>query len=185
MSYLKITPRGANLKIYAFLPVFLFVFMGILLSVPGLRALEDNDNSLVTLDFPRSKGVDHVGLTIKDLEQTKTFFIDVLGFEKLGEDKEYPAVFLTDKTTIITLWQVQDDAEVVEFDRKHHIGLHHLAFKLDNLKELNVMYERLKDWPGVEIEFAPEMLGGGPTQHMMFYEPGGVRLEFIVRLPKQ
>lgn len=157
--------------------------MGYMFSVPGPQALEDNDNSLVTPDIPSSKGVDHVGLTVKDIEQTKTFFIDGLGFKKLGEDADYPAVFLTDGTTTITLWQVQDDAQVVEFDRKHHIGLHHIAFKLENLKELNAMYGRLKDWPGVKIEFAPELLGDGPTQHMMFYEPGGVRLEYIVRLP--
>ena len=29
------------------------------------------------------------------------------------------------------------------------------------------------------IGFAPEPLGDGPTQHMMCYIPGGIRMEFI------
>lgn len=169
---------------YILILSLLFVSVGYFATVSELIALEDKAK-LTTPELPQSKGVDHVGLTVQDLDQTQAFFIEALGFKKLGEDSVYPAVFLTDETTIVTLWQVQDDSEIVEFDRKYHIGLHHLAFKLNNLEELNAMYERLKGWPGVKIEFAPELLGNGPTQHMMFYEPGGIRLEFIVRLPQQ
>ena len=33
-------------------------------------------------------------------------------------------------------------------------------------------------WPGVVIEFAPELSGAGPKWHSMIREPGGCRLEF-------
>ena len=31
----------------------------------------------------------------------------------------------------------------------------------------------------IEIEFMPELVGAGPRKHMMCYEPGGIRVEFI------
>jgi lactoylglutathione lyase len=33
----------------------------------------------------------------------------------------------------------------------------------------------------ITIEFAPEKIGKGPTQHMMIREPSGNRIEFIAR----
>ena len=44
-------------------------------------------------------------------------------------------------------------------------------------------FSRVKDinyqYPDVAIEFAPEPLNGGPTQHLMCNIPGGIRVEFI------
>jgi len=44
---------------------------------------------------------------------------------------------------------------------------------------LKSLHQTLTTTEGVEIEFAPEPLGGGPTHHMMFYIPGGIRMELI------
>lgn len=129
-----------------------------------------------------TSGVDHVGLAVRDLAITQAFFVEAMGFKVLGEDANYPSAFLTDGVTIVTLWQVLEPSSAVAFSRRQNIGLHHLAFRLDSLDELDAMYDRVKEWPGVEIEFAPELLNGGPSKHMMFTEPGGVRLEFIVRV---
>ena len=79
---------------------------------------------------------------------------------------------------MVTLWQADEGA--IEFDRKKNIGLHHLAFKLRSFEDLDAMHKKIEDWPGVEIEFSPENVGEGPAKHMIFYEPGGIRLEFIV-----
>ncbi len=57
------------------------------------------------------------------------------------------------------------------------IGLHHLALRVENVEKLQSFYQTLSNTAGVEIEFAPEPLGGGPTQHMMFSIPGGIRME--------
>jgi len=42
------------------------------------------------------------------------------------------------------------------------------------------LHERLAARSDTEIEFAPEPLGQGPTQHMMTRIPGGICVEFIV-----
>ncbi|MES0404391.1 MAG: VOC family protein, partial [Hyphomicrobium sp.] len=49
-----------------------------------------------------TRGAHHIGLTVPDLAKTRAFFIDTLGFDQVGEVADYPAVFLTDGTTMIT-----------------------------------------------------------------------------------
>ena len=126
-----------------------------------------------------TRGAHHVGLTVPDLPRTRAFFTDTLGFAQVGEVPDYPAVFLSDGATMITLWQAADPQTAVPFDRKNVIGLHHLALKVDSADALNDLHDRLKASDGVAVEFAPEGLGGGPARHMMCAIPGGIRVEFI------
>lgn len=127
---------------------------------------------------PVTQGVHHIGLTVPDLPKTRNFFVDTLGFDQVGEVPDYPAVFLNDGTTMLTLWQAVDPESAVPFDRKRNIGLHHFALKVDP-SALPALHETLTAHPDVEVEFAPEQLGNMPVQHMMCYIPGGVRMEFI------
>ena len=126
-----------------------------------------------------TRGVHHFGLTVPDLAATRSFFIDVLGFEQVGERPDYPAVFVSDGTVMITLWQAADPASAVAFDRKNVIGLHHLALLVPDQQSLDDLYKRLAATDSVDIEFAPEALRDGPVRHMMCAIPGGVRVEFI------
>jgi catechol 2,3-dioxygenase-like lactoylglutathione lyase family enzyme len=130
-------------------------------------------------DTAITHGLHHLGLTVPDLAATKAFFVDTLGFRQVGEKPDYPAVFLSDGTTMITLWQAAAPASATPFDRKANIGLHHFAMRVDNAAALDALHTKLKATAGVDIEFAPEPLGGGPTRHMMCYIPGGIRMEFI------
>lgn len=130
-------------------------------------------------DTAVTQGAHHVGLTVPDLAATRTFFLDVLGFSQVGEVADYPAVFLSDGTTMITLWQAEDPSAAVAFDRKNVIGLHHLAFKVADADALTALHHKLGAEADVAVEFAPEPLGGGATRHMMCAIPGGIRVEFI------
>ena len=126
-----------------------------------------------------TQGAHHIGLTVPDLAKTRAFFIDTLGYSQVGEKPDYPAVFLSDGTTMITLWQAADPTTAVPFDRKNVIGLHHFALTVANAGVLGALHGKLSTTEGVEVEFAPEALGGGATQHMMCFIPGGIRVEFI------
>ncbi len=125
-------------------------------------------------------GAHHVGLTVRDLEECTRFFVDDLGYEKVGEVPDYPAAFVTDGKLMIALWQAADPDNAVAFDRKNVIGLHHLALAVENETVLDGLYDRLKDVENVKVEFAPEPLSGMPARHMMCSIPGGgIRVEFI------
>ena len=126
-----------------------------------------------------TQGVHHIGLTVPDLARTRRFFTETLGLSQIGEVPDYPAVFLTDGDIMITLWQAADPEKVVSFDRKNVIGLHHLALRVDGQAALDALHETLLTEQDVQIEFAPQALGAGPTRHMMCYIPGGIRVEFI------
>ncbi len=130
-------------------------------------------------DIAVTRGAHHIGLTVPDLARTRAFFLDTLGFAQVGEVPNYPAVFLTDGTTMITLWQAANPDTAVPFDRKNVIGLHHFAMQIEDGDSLDALHQKLTTTEGVEIEFAPEPLGGGPAKHMMCAIPGGIRVEFI------
>ncbi len=125
-----------------------------------------------------TSGVDHVGLTVPDLAATRAFFTDCLGWTLLGENPAYPAAFVTDGVTRVTLWQVKAPENHVSFDRHRNVGLHHLAFRVADLATLLAIHGRVTKWSGAGVEFAPERNGAGPKIHCMIREPGGNRIEF-------
>lgn len=126
-----------------------------------------------------TEGAHHIGLTVPDLDDTRAFFIDSLGFSQVGEVPDYPAAFLSDGTTMITLWQAENPETSTKFDRKNVIGLHHFALKVKDAATLDRLHGQLGSVDGVDIEFAPEPLGDGPAKHMMLAIPGGIRMELI------
>ena len=126
-----------------------------------------------------TQGIHHLGLTVPDVEATSAFFIDTLGFEKVGEKPHYPAIFVSDGTVMITIWQVADANAATSFDRKNVIGLHHLALRVATQEQLDALHARLAQTEGVKVEFQPEPLNEGPVRHMMCTIPGGIRVEFI------
>ena len=127
----------------------------------------------------KTQGLNHLGLSVKNLDQSLAFFTDCLGWEESGRDDSYPRSAVSDGSIRLTLWQVDHDLAVNEFHFRQNVGLHHFALEVATEAELNQIAESVAAWPGVEVEFMPELLGPGPRKHMIFYEPGGIRIEFI------
>lgn len=127
----------------------------------------------------KTQGAHHIGLTVPDVQKVRDFFVNTLGFEQVAEKPDYPAMFVSDGTTMITLWQAVNPGSATRFDRKSVIGLHHFALKVDGAAALDAFHDKLKAADDVVIEFAPESIGGGATRHMMFAIPGGIRMELI------
>ena len=127
----------------------------------------------------KTSGAHHVGLTVPDLESARRFFLDGLGFEQVGEVPDYPAVFVSDGAIMITLWQAEDPASAVPFDRRANIGLHHLALRVGDASDLERLSAELRTRDDLDIEFEPEGLGNSGIKHMMCRIPGNIRLELI------
>lgn len=124
-------------------------------------------------------GINHLGLAVNSLDESRRFFVELLGWEESGYDGSYPRTAVSDGSVRLTLWQVDKSDKPVAFDRKANIGLHHLALEVQSEQILNELYQKAIDFSGVKIEFAPELVGAGPRKHMMCNEPGGIRVEFI------
>lgn len=127
---------------------------------------------------PQTIGLNHLGLTVRNLDETTAFFRDVLGWEVTATDPDYPRTTVTDGAVRLTLWQVQVDTPA-PFDRKSRLGLHHLALEVADEDTLNALAKTLAQTENVQIEFLPEFMGTGPRKHMMFAEPGGLRIELL------
>jgi len=126
---------------------------------------------------PITKGVHHIGLTVSKLEDSASFFVNILGWSEVRRDSNYPAIFVTDGVLMITLWGAKTNNPKY-FDRKENIGLHHLALSVETFENLDAIHDKIKEHD-IKIEFSPELLRTGPAKHMMCYEPSGIRVEFI------
>ena len=126
-----------------------------------------------------TQGAHHIGLAVRDVAEARDFFVDALGFSVAAERPDYPAIFVTDGTTLLTLWQVADPAGATAFDRRANIGLHHLALRVADLDALRTVFARVQNHSGTVIEFDPEPIReGATTHHFICAMPGGIRIEF-------
>ncbi len=126
---------------------------------------------------PITKGTHHIGLTVSKLKESASFFTSLLDWKEVKRKTDYPAIFVSDGTIMLTLWALKDE-QPNEFDRKKNVGLHHLALQVASENVLMELYHHLNK-NEVKIEFAPEFVGNEPAKHMMCYEPSGIRIEFI------
>ena len=113
-------------------------------------------------------GVHHVGLTVSRVEDTACFFTDLLGWQEVKRDDNYPVIFISDGTVMLSLWataQSVTEQTVNAFNKDTNIGLHHLALQVDSKDALHEIYRRLLDH-AVHIEFAPRITTRWPgTAH--------------------
>jgi lactoylglutathione lyase len=124
-------------------------------------------------------GISHVGLSVSKLDASFKFF-EAIGFKKVGGVESYPSYFLSDGSSLVTLWQT--DPNATPFDRRKNVGLHHLAIKVTSLQALDEAYAAVQTVPGVRADgegaFGPEKLNGTTLTHAMVFEPSGNRIEF-------
>ena len=126
---------------------------------------------------PITKGTHHIGLTVSKLEESASFFTSILGWKEVKRNNEYPAIFVSDGSVMVTLWKNKEEP-LTPFDKNRNIGLHHVAFVVESDSALTSIHEKLMN-NNVNIEFSPELISQGPAKHMMCYEPSGIRVEFI------
>lgn len=126
-----------------------------------------------------TEGAHHIGLAVRDVAEARDFFVEALGFTVAAERPDYPAIFVSDGTTLLTLWQVADPASATAFDRRANIGLHHLALRVADIDALRTVFARVQGHPGAMMEFDPEPIReGATTHHFICAMPGGIRIEF-------
>jgi len=117
-------------------------------------------------------GLNHLGLSVYDLDQTTAFFTGVLGWQEIARDDSYPRNSITDGNLRLTLWQVNRDEKVTGFDRRANVGLHHLAMEIESKTKLIELAGKVAAWPGVTIEFMPEPVGSYQASPILTHMTG-------------
>jgi methylmalonyl-CoA/ethylmalonyl-CoA epimerase len=84
--------------------------------------------------------IEHIGIAVKDLKTAIPYYEDVLGLkcyniEEVTEQKVKTAFFKVGETKIELLEPTSEESAVAKFIEKKGEGVHHIAFRVDNLVE--------------------------------------------------
>jgi len=128
----------------------------------------------------RLKEIGHVLLRVLDLERSKKFYSEVLGFHVLEEDPAHGGTFmaLPGQSHAIDLFQVKDP-EAARRQTPGVRGLGHIAFRVeseDALKDANATLRT----HGVEITRTIDHVS---QKSIYFNDPDGNTLEIYYELP--
>lgn len=128
--------------------------------------------------------VDHIGIAVKDLEQAKKFYTEVLGMKAMGEEvveqQQVKVCFIPCGDSEIELLEsTSPEGPIAKFIEKKGEGLQHIALRVDNINEtladLKAKGVRL-------IDETPRYGAGGAS--IAFVHPkatGGILLELSER----
>ncbi|MBD3306785.1 methylmalonyl-CoA epimerase [candidate division KSB3 bacterium] len=129
--------------------------------------------------------VDHIGIAVKNIEQSLGIYRDLLGLELEGQQtvesqNVVTAFFPVGETHIELVQPTEGNTGVMKFLEKRGEGVHHICFEVDDidqaLKELERRGARL-------IDTEPRTIEGG-AKKIAFLHPkstGGVLIELSQR----
>lgn len=138
----------------------------------------------------RTKGIHHGAFRCLDAEQTRWFYVDVLGLELAGgvvieavpgtgaDDPYMHLFFRMGNGEFIAFFDAPGSAAPGSFARKESFDLH-WAFELADEDALLAMRDRVRSF-GINC--------GGPLDHhfvrsIYMYDPNGIQIEFTIRVP--
>lgn len=128
--------------------------------------------------------VDHIGIAVKDLEQAKKFYTEMLGMEALGEEvveqQKVKVCFIPSGDSEVELLEsTSPDGPIAKFIEKNGEGIQHMALRVDNIE---AALADLKEKGVRLIDEKPRYGAGGAS--IAFLHPkatGGILLELSER----
>ena len=129
-------------------------------------------------------GLHHLGLTVRDVEQSARWYEGVLGFDEVGRlgkaGDARQKIFLRHPDLAIRLGLVQHrDGGTRRFDETH-TGLDHLSFAVPTAAALRRWYELLTDLEVVHSPIA-EVRSIPDARVVVFRDPDNIQLELFAQ----
>lgn len=148
--------------------------------------------------IPTARNVDHIAITVPDLDQAVRFFVEALGASLLYvEGPIAEGTWMEDNlnvdaaascriamlrwgpTTNLELFDYSAPAQNRRIPRNSDVGGHHLAVYVD---DIDAAFDYVRGLPGVTCQGAPKTITSGPLigdRWMYFTTPWGLQLELI------
>jgi predicted enzyme related to lactoylglutathione lyase len=85
----------------------------------------------------------HIALVVKDLEQTANFYQKALGLSRseISEGPTARRIFMSDGEVNLALLQYKSEVGSGLKDPQSFVGIHHIGFQVDDLKEQQAAIE--------------------------------------------
>lgn len=92
------------------------------------------------------QSLDHIGIAVADLDDATTRYTQLMGFppsrfEEVPTEKVKVAFFDVGETSIELIAATASDSPIAQFIAKKGEGVHHLAFRVQNLMAAIVQYQ--------------------------------------------
>jgi catechol 2,3-dioxygenase-like lactoylglutathione lyase family enzyme len=149
--------------------------------------------------------LEHVGLTVSDLERSLRFYTEVLGFSLLRKTTTNAYLYLADQLLELTQCRVPAEASppgsVEECEERLYrgVGITHVGFRVENMNEavariqelggqlivppyeLEPQIEYVVEPPDEKLKRAAKPVGRRYWRIAMFADPDGIILELLER----
>jgi catechol 2,3-dioxygenase-like lactoylglutathione lyase family enzyme len=129
------------------------------------------------------EGIHHLGLTVRDADASAAWYVEVLGFHRVGEfespDGACRKVFLRHDGLQVRLGLAQHRHGSQDLFDETRVGLDHLAFAVADRAELDGWATRLADLAVVHSPAVPANSILGATV-LVLRDPDNIQLEFFV-----
>lgn len=130
------------------------------------------------------KKIDHIGIAVKNIEESLKFYENVLGLKSSGtevvEEQKVKVAFLpTGDSEIELLEATSDDSPIAKYIEKNGEGVQHIAYRVDDVE---VAIAEMKEQGLRMIDEKPRYGAGGAK--IAFCHPkstGGVLVELCQR----
>ena len=123
----------------------------------------------------KTGAINHLALTVTDMDRSRDFYQDVLGFEFITEFG--PKYLMSNGEVILALNQAPDPAQAISGDRfsENRVGLDHVSFNVGGMAELESAAKVLDEQgvPRGEIKD----LGGLGISVLAFRDPDNIQVE--------
>ena len=86
------------------------------------------------------KKIDHIGIAVKDLNETTRFYrenlgLEIEGIEEIKEQKAKVAIIPVGESRIELLQSTNLDGPIAKFIEKRGEGIHHIALEVERIEE--------------------------------------------------